>query len=120
MIRLLQRLFGGDPKVIRIIPRDPCRLRLEEFCNSPEMVAQANRCLRDPAFRQILDVLDREHPANIVLPDTSHLETRAIWQARCEGYTMAIANIEAMGTLKKEKINLEATFEPPEQEEQQL
>lgn len=103
---------------VRIAERDPCRLRLTEWRSSPDLTGQARRCLSDVHFRTMLDVLDREHPAGIVLPDNASIEMRAVWQARCEGYTMAIANIESMAIYNKPEEALEATFEPPESDNQ--
>jgi hypothetical protein len=64
----------------------------------------------------MLDVLDHSHPVHIVLNGPVTLESRAIIQARCEGYTMCIADLENMGIYDQPKQALEATFDPPEEE----
>jgi len=100
----------------QVVPRDICRLRLAEWKSSTELVLQAKNCMNDVLFRRMIDVLENEHPASIVLMDNTSLETRAIWQARCEGYTMALANIDAMTVYNKPTESLEATFDPAEPE----
>ena len=100
----------------QIIQRDPFRLRLAEWCSSKDLTHSAATCINDNRFRMMLDVLENEHPANIVLDDKVSMESRAIWQARCEGYTMCLANIDAMTVHRAPREALEATFDPAERD----
>src|SRR5678815_2579098 len=121
-LKWLENFVTGGPirrieYTYQVVQRDPCRLRLHEWRSSPDLAIQARKLLSDPIMRTMLDVVDTEHPANMVLSDSTTIENRAVWQSRCEGYTMALANFESMGIYQKPKQELEATFEPPETEQ---
>lgn len=116
MFSLMARLFR-HPRQIQIIKRDPCRLTLEEWRSSPELVLQAQKYLNDPGFRIMLDVLDMENPIGISNFAHIPIEERAIMQARCEGYRMAISTLESMGKPTTRTERVVATFEDEAEEE---
>lgn len=118
MFKAMARLFGRPTTrtQIHVIQRDPCRLTLKEWRSVPELVLRARKYLADPNFRIMLDVLTTEDPSNLSYMRIS-LEERAVIQARCEGYRMAISTLEAMGRPLEVEEALESTFEPEEQPE---
>jgi len=100
---------------LQIIRRSQTTLRLHEWRSEKALVSSAMRIMRDPDFQMMLDVMENEHPGVAhVLPDSADLATRAVHQARAEGYTMALANLVALGRFEKMIEPLEATFEPEE------
>lgn len=103
--------------LVQVVPRDPCRVSLLEWRTNPDLLRIATKFLRDPEFRMMLDVLDRENPASMsfTMSARASLKDRAVQQAKCEGYVMAIANLESMGTpWEPPQAPPEATFEPEE------
>lgn len=70
--------------------------------------------LNNSTFRLMQDVLDREHPAHFTLPSTATMEQRAGYQQLCEGYNLALANLESFGISAVEDSLPESTYEPPE------
>jgi hypothetical protein len=101
-------------KVI-VIQRDPSRLRLHEWRSDPALVKQAG-FIRTSEFRLALDVLRNEHPAFNVLADDASVSAQVTQQRRGEGYTMALANLEALAMYQPITPPLEATFEPEQEQ----
>lgn len=69
--------------------------------------------MSSPIVRQMLQVIHNSHPAFqfMVNGDTA---SRALQQARCEGYTMALADIESMGITAIGGEAVEAEFDEEE------
>ena len=99
---------------IRVIARDPIRLRLSEFRTNRALVGEAQKILMLGSLKLMLDVLRNEHPCMMVLQTGSSPNDRVVLQARGEGYTMALANLEAMAQFQEATPVLEATFESEE------
>jgi len=99
---------------VQILPRQATKLRLSEWQSDQALTVQAGKALADPTVQLMVAVLQNEHPAFIALPEEVELHERAIVQARSEGYTMALANLEALGQFKKPTVMPEATFEAEE------
>lgn len=112
----LLKLFSRKPQLVqvRILDRDPIKVRLSEWRSDSALVGSAAKIGRMPEFRRMLDVLSNEHPANAVLSDNVPMELRAVYQARCEGYTICLANLESLARFEPLKEPLEATYEPEE------
>lgn len=101
---------------LEVIRRPQSTLRLHEWQHSKPLVSSAMQIMRLPDFQMMLDVLKNEHPGiSRVLPNND-IATRAIMQAQAEGYTMALANLEALGRFQEMPEPLEATFEAEERE----
>jgi hypothetical protein len=98
---------------VKVLPREATKLRLFEWQADQELTNQAARVLRDGTVQLMVAVLHNEHPA-FVYSDVGSLEDRAILQARSEGYTLALANLEALGQFQKLKNTPESSFEPEE------
>lgn len=112
-------LFGlfKKPKVeYRVIPRDIQRMKLDEWRQTPHCVNLAKKFLNDPEFRMLLDVVKNEHPGRYALSSESTLEERAIMQAKTEGFMLALNRLEATAEPFKLQPQIEATYEPPEDE----
>lgn len=113
-MNFLKALFGPKQK-LQLIRRLSSRVRLDEWRATEDLVKSARRVLNDPEFQVMLDVLKNEHPHTFVRWDDAPIEMRAVMQARSEGYSLAIANLEAMGAFQKKQEPLEPTYEQPEQ-----
>lgn len=103
---------------VQIVTRAVTDLRLAEWQADAELTKHARKLHSDSTFQMMMAVLRNEHPAFLVAGhDACSLEGRAILQARAEGYSMAIANLEAMGRHQLIKPVPEATFEPEEEQQ---
>jgi hypothetical protein len=103
------------PKVetqIKVIHRKATELRLHEWRQDSRLVGAARALLTGDHMKIMLDVLRNEHPGNTVFTSTVDLQTRAAHQAKCEGYTICLANLEAMADFKEPEQTVEPTFQP--------
>jgi len=98
-----------------VIARDPLKLRLHEFRSNKSLVGEAQKMMMTGSLRLMLDVLRNEHPCLFVLPMGASPTDRMAVQCRAEGYTMALANLEAMTDFQELATMPEPTFEPEEQ-----
>lgn len=69
-----------------------------------------------PVYRAQRDILEREHPGKIVLVLGTSETDRKVHQARIEGYEMALRKLDLFSQPLTKKKDMEATFEPQEQE----
>lgn len=99
-----------------VIARDPIKLRLHEFRSNKSMVGMAQKSLLSPELKIMLDVLRNEHPCMVVMSTGTNPNDRIVAQARGEGYTMALANLEAMGDFQQITEMPEPTFETEEKD----
>lgn len=105
------------PPKIAVIRRDHTKLRLHEWRSQESLVSTAAKIWADSGFRLMMDVAQNEHPAFQVLPWDASPDARASQQARGEGYTIALANLEAMAQYKAMHEPVEAEFAPEEIEQ---
>ena len=104
-----------SPQKLQVIQRLSSRVKLDEWRSSADLVNAARKVLNDPNTQNMLDVLRNEHPANTMTFDAP-LDQRAVLQARSEGYTMALANLEALGVFQQQHEEMEATYEQPQEQ----
>lgn len=121
LIRRLSARFQSPirkatPVEVRVIHRDPCQLTLDQWRADPRFISIAKKFLDNPEFRLMMDVLRTEHLASYCMT-SANIEQRAVAQARGEGYTMCLNNIEALGQFAAEKREVQSTFETPEDEQ---
>ena len=95
---------------IEVIQRDRSQLRLSEWRAAPHLVKLAQDTLARPEVRLMLDVLHNEHPSGMVYNDGVPHDVRVVAQARSEGYTMALSNLESLGSFSKQAVPVEDTF----------
>lgn len=110
--RFLSKLFRINP-AIHVVRRESTALRLEEWRSQPELVALADTVWRTENFRMMIQVTQTESPGNFAVL-SGDLETRALHQARTEGYNLALAHLKAMRVPADRIQELEATYEPEE------
>lgn len=96
-------------RVIKIVETELGSLTLAEWIADKGLTAQAHGALTSPLLRRMLQVLHNSHPAFQVMT-AGDTNARALQQARCEGYTMALADFESMGTHIPNPELLEADF----------
>lgn len=104
--------FFKRPKPVvqyRVIEREPFKLTTEEWRSDPALCAGAKGVLQSPLVTQMLQTLRNSHPAFFVLTDSS-LNDRMVHQARGEGYTMALRDLELLGEWQKAPRNIEPEF----------
>ena len=78
----------------QIIERELDSLTLSEWRQDAVLCTQSQNVLSSPIVRQMLAVVHNSHPAFQVM--NGDMQARALQQARCEGYTMALADFESM------------------------
>jgi hypothetical protein len=116
MLSLIRRLFKLDQVRYVIVKRDITRLKPDEWRTNPTLVRLAKKFLDDPQFWMLLDCVRNEHPNKLAFFQSVPLEERALHQARIEGFMMCLNTIEALGTPQREREELQATYEPPDQD----
>lgn len=99
-------------RLLRIEPvrREVSRLTVAEWRADPGWAAMAATVLADPRLQQMLDAVANSAPGFEVLPLSAGPHERAAQQARGEGYTMALANLAALGRQEAMREPVEATF----------
>jgi len=115
--RILKR-FGYLPEgtEVKIIRKSETTLRLQDWQANPELIKVGRRVMANPDFQMMISVLRNEHPGHVVISDDAPPTRSVAIQRRGEGYTMALANLEAMGKLIEPEKPFEATFENEEQQ----
>lgn len=108
-----KRLFRT--KVV-MINRDRYQLTLDEWRADSKLVLLAQRELARAEIKVMLDVIRNAHPCNRVYAEDCNPNIRVVAQSQSEGYTMALANFEALGKFKQLEEPIEPTFEPEELE----
>jgi hypothetical protein len=116
VINFLRWPWRTPQRKIEVIRRDENKLTLAEWRSSAELVALAGKVWSNPDFRMMIACLRNESPANFVLPDDAQAMRSVAIQRRTEGYTMFLANLEAMAIFSQPPEPLESTFEPEERE----
>ena len=105
--------------VIKIIERELGSLTLADWRQDRVLCAQAGSALSSPLIRQMLQVLHNSHPAFQVLV-RGDMNERAMQQARSEGYTLALADFESMGTMQAGNEPVETGFEQEEISQEEI
>lgn len=98
-----------------LLNREPFKLTLSEFRSDKNMAAMAEKVLGNQNFRLMIQVLYNSSPAWEVMT-AARADERIVQQARIEGYTMALANLESMSKHEPMRQPLEATWEPEEEQ----
>lgn len=110
----MKRFFRRFKYRVIVLQRDPMKLRLHEWRSDLDLIRSAQKVFVTTEFRWCLDVVRNEHPAFNVLPDDAPPHVRIAHQARAEGYTLALSNLEALAKYEEPRVPMEATFEEPE------
>ena len=103
----LNKRFGdrGTKSKLVVVKREATRFRLEDWKTNASLVSMARKCLDNNDFRIMLDVIRNENPLHNVTFDIT-IEDRAILHARCEGYMLALNNIESLGVYADKRVTL--------------
>jgi hypothetical protein len=103
-------------RLLRIEPvrREVSRLTVAEWRADPGWAAMAASILSDSRLQQMMDAVANSSPAFEVLPLGAMPHERAAQQARAEGYTMALANLAALGRQEAMRAPVEALFSAEE------
>ena len=108
----------ADEIRVRLVDRPHTALRADEFRADKELVHLAAAVLANPNTQLMLAVMRNEHPAFDVLGPTANGNDRVVAQARGEGYTIALATFEALGTKATLPERLVSTFGAEEPQQQ--
>lgn len=113
--RIACRLLRIKPPEKAVIQtRESWKVRLHEWQQAPQMVAEAAILARNPTYRGQLDVLRVEHPCHSIFAKTGvAANDRLIHQGQIEGYELCLNNLEAFTKPFKKKTGLTATFADP-------
>lgn len=99
---------------VRLIDRPVDRLRLHEFRADEKLTSGMSQALLNQYVAVAVNVLRNEHPAwSVMSPDVPE-HVRAAQQAKCEGYTMCLANLLAMGVHERIAADLVTDFSEEE------
>lgn len=116
MISWLKRIFWPNVETrVVVLERAATKMRLQEWMADQTMTNNARKVLDNPTMQLMVSVLHTEHPAFVVIDPGTNLQDRAVHQARCEGYTLALANLEALARHQKMTYLPEPDFLPEEQ-----
>ena len=85
------------------------KLRLIDWRSDKHLVSFAAKVWENKDFQIMMQCVGNEHLAMIELPWNSSLELRALQQAKAEGYSLALANLEAMKSFRHDS-SVEATY----------
>lgn len=111
MKKLFARLLGLNPEQkIQVVVKDPTLLRVSEWRGDKDLCSTARNVLMTPDLRLMLQVVLNEHPAFIALTHGTPVEERAIWQARAEGYGLALANLQSLSKFEEAREPLVEDF----------
>lgn len=114
-VMMIATMFGFKVKTkVALINREPVKLTLDEWRADEMMSGAASKVLNDATMKLMLQVLYNSSPAWEVLTLATP-DDRIAQQCKIEGYTMALANLEALGKHQEMSLPLEATWEPEEQ-----
>jgi xanthine dehydrogenase iron-sulfur cluster and FAD-binding subunit A len=97
-------------KRVEVIKRDISKLTLQEFRSNARLTSGAAATLSADFAVIMMQVLKNMHPGATLVMPSADLQTRAVAQARAEGYTLAIANLESMAIFKQTETPIEATY----------
>lgn len=103
---------------VRLVDRPHTHLRANEFRADKELVHLAASVLANPNMQLMLAVMKNEHPAFDVLPLGTSANDRLLIQGRSEGFTIALATLESLGTKAQLPERLVSTFGAVEPQEQ--
>lgn len=116
MLKRLKAYFRPRAVQIQVISRDPFRLNLREWRASKDMVKEAQIALADPVVRRMADVLRNNHIGNWAISLSTPVDQRAMHAARCEGYALALNDLESLAVYDPYEKELESDFGVPEVE----
>lgn len=85
----------SETKVV-LLNREATNLLIAEWRSDKNLCAAGANVLLDANVKLMLQVLENSHPAGFVMANDTPIEERAIHQARCEGYTLALANFRSL------------------------
>jgi len=91
---------------------------MKDWRANADAVKSAALTLQDPTLQAMMDILRTENPCHIVLMGRFSLEERGIMQARIEGYSMCLNNLEKLGQYEVPPETLQEDFADPLQHEQ--
>ena len=116
MFRAVAKWFRPSPRV-QIVRRDISRVTMDEWRKNGDNAKLAAKYVNNPEVRMMLDVLRCSgSPHNSMLGLEAPMEARAAWQSRTEGYTAALNDFELLAVPVRHEEQIEATYEPAEEE----
>jgi hypothetical protein len=106
-----------QPKQIQILRIESQKITMAQWRSQQASVGASMELANHPIYRAQRDILESQHPRHVMLKMGSSETDRLVHQARTEGYELALWNMDSLAIPLKEKKEIEATFEPPEQQE---
>ena len=96
----------------QIVRRDSCRLTIDQWRSDRGMVKLASKIMSNPDFQLMIDVLRTHHIVNYSLMLNPTMEQRAFQQAKGEGYSLCLSNLESMAQYSIPESELIEDFQP--------
>lgn len=115
-MNFLKNLFRKPAVPIKVNVVSSHTLRLTQWRQTEQLVLESVALARNQTYAMQLQVLRNEHPVHMIFPATGITPTdRIVQNAKCEGYELALNNLDAMTKPLKAAKPLEATFEAPQE-----
>lgn len=113
LFRLFKKPIPPQPKPDAMVPiRRPFGMRVKEWRRRDDLVGASRAMMATDQFQRMMSVLRNESPHNFSFSGNVDLATRAMYQARIEGWNQAIDMLESLGTPYEEMEPLLETYEP--------
>lgn len=103
----------SKPRVV-VLNRDSSNVTCDEYRANGDLVIAARKVINDPDFRLMLDAVRNTHVGKYDLPDNATIEQRAMVQAECQGFNLAIRMLLRLAVPPENPKQLVPTFEPPD------
>lgn len=112
IVAALKSLFGTAPvQQVELVQRDSQRISYLEWRQDEALTARARKALSSPDVQVLIDVLRSKSLLHWALPPDCPLDQRAVHAAKCEGYVLALNDLEDLGVLLKGRQQIEPNFE---------
>jgi hypothetical protein len=112
---LFKKPAPPKPRPDAMVPiRRPFGMRVKEWRRREDLVGAARGMMASDQFQRMMSVLRNESPHNFSFSGNVDLATRAMYQARIEGWNKAIDMLESLGVPYEEPEHLLETYEPEE------
>jgi len=108
--RIKQWFAPAPPPKIRVVTRDILRVTIDQWRSDETLCATAYKALHDPTVRAMIDVMRTSSVLNWTLGGTATVEQVAMHGKFCEGYVMALNDLESLGEQRKKIAVDEPTF----------
>lgn len=105
-----------QPQKLQIVRVESQKITLAQWRSQTTAVGSSIELAQNQIYRAQRDILESQHPRHVMLKMGCSETDRLVHQARIEGYQMVLIIMDSFAQPLKQKREIEATFEAPEQE----